>query len=273
MQENFSHNNTSIDNPTTAQISDAVSPNPKKTVRLYYYTSAKYLESILETSALKVTFLGHSNDPFEFLPSFEFTENKEKTEEWRETWAKILKDAPVRAICFSTKISSSAMWGHYADRHQGICLAYDFPIILSKKFDEYGLSKINYSNKRICYGSLEIGHPIDHFIHSCATTKGIEWKYEQEIRLLLDSHCTYVTKDSMLFSPIEKTFLKGIVLGLKCPLNFHMVNSLFDKYEYSNQTVCRATLSKNDYSIITTRIDETAIFSDMPKNEYENWPQ
>ena len=37
-----------------------------RTFRLYYYTKAEHLEYILRTGHLKVTQLGHSNDPFEY---------------------------------------------------------------------------------------------------------------------------------------------------------------------------------------------------------------
>lgn len=32
-------------------------------------------------------------------------------------------------LCFSTSMTSASMWGHYADRHKGVCLIFDFPCV------------------------------------------------------------------------------------------------------------------------------------------------
>lgn len=83
--------------------------------RMYYFTGGEHLEYILRTGNIKVTQLGHSNDPFEYLPAINNAEEQEKWKSW------MTEMAPC-TICLSARMSSPVMWGHNAAHGKGICL-------------------------------------------------------------------------------------------------------------------------------------------------------
>lgn len=81
--------------------------------KLYLFMPAKYLMDCLEKDEIKVCLPSDCNDPFELVP--------EKLE------GKPTPDTEgVGFICFSQEWSSSTMWAHYADKHQGVCLEFSF---------------------------------------------------------------------------------------------------------------------------------------------------
>lgn len=90
--------------------SDSLHKFPEK---LYLFIPAKYLMDCLEKDEIKVCLPSDCNDPFELMP--------EKVE------GKPTPDTEgVGFICFSQEWSSSTMWAHYADKHQGVCLEFSF---------------------------------------------------------------------------------------------------------------------------------------------------
>ncbi|NQY30910.1 MAG: DUF2971 domain-containing protein, partial [Flavobacteriaceae bacterium] len=93
------------------------------------------------------------NDPFEFSFRMENL-NKQKTEEEEEEEEKSKYDAitegvkEIGVVCYSSKGSefgenievyeNKLQWSHYADKHKGMCLVFDFPD------DSRDLHKIDY---------------------------------------------------------------------------------------------------------------------------------
>jgi len=136
-----------------------------------------------------------------------FLENVEKDiEEIRDN---ILKNYKI--ICFCKNHLSMLMWSHYADNHKGFMLAYDEDKIkqascfnsndevLSNKLC---LKDVAYSNERVDmtqyvndyllrYGLKQNGieqpnlpEPSKRLLQEFINTKSLEWKYEEEIRLV-----------------------------------------------------------------------------------------
>lgn len=128
--------------------------------------------------------------------------------------------------CFSKKSNSILMWGHYGDKHTGVCIGFERPendfydVIYSKKrtkFPLYDLSCIissyiltdenfDINNKNIIKKGLQ------SFL-----TKSIDWAYEKEVR------CLFLMKSSDQFTSIEEgkylyimpTSITEIYLGCK----------------------------------------------------------
>ena len=84
----------------------------------------------------------------------------------------------VFVTCFSERCNSMLMWSHYGDEHRGICVGYNlheliekyncFPLIYSNRMPQK--EELNISNKDLLYESI--------------LTKGKEWKYEMEWRII-----------------------------------------------------------------------------------------
>lgn len=82
-------------------------------MKLYLFMKAEYLLSCLENDEIKVILPEGCNDPFEFKP--------------REKMGKTPHDTNgVGMICLSEECTSTTMWAHYADKHQGVCLEFSF---------------------------------------------------------------------------------------------------------------------------------------------------
>ncbi|MFH7489526.1 DUF2971 domain-containing protein, partial [Pseudomonas syringae group genomosp. 7] len=76
------------------------------------------------------------NDPFEML-----THQLADAKVLKAVLA-IKQDASehIGLFCFSSAYSNPVEWAHYADKHKGICLGFDF--------EEADLIKVNYSSSR-----------------------------------------------------------------------------------------------------------------------------
>lgn len=136
--------------------------------------------------------------------------------------------------CFSETPLSPTMWGHYAKKHQGFVLEYDFTNYNSPctncqpdcRYKHYDLLfPVIYSNERFnakdymasyLAQSMFLKAPFKIFIpkddelsiYKVLLHKSKDWEYEQEWRLI--SHCN--TKPNIIQKP------KGIYLGINMPV-------------------------------------------------------
>ncbi len=93
-------------------------------VVLYRYMPLHAFEATLDNWALKATMSYEANDPLEMTPQDEI-DTKGLPIGYYTNQPEY--NAPP-FICFSRVISSSAMWGHYADSGHGVCLVFLMPL-------------------------------------------------------------------------------------------------------------------------------------------------
>ena len=101
---------------------------------------------------------------------------------------------------------SPLMWAHYADGHHGVCLKYEIPpkvLIDNGKSSFLSLFPIRYENNIKLADDLGIDIAI--------SAKSSDWKYENEVRLVLFNPDM---KDE--FPTIEGLKLKAVYLGVNC---------------------------------------------------------
>lgn len=92
----------------------ALSERDGKTyIRLYLFMRAECLKRVLENDALKVVLPEECNDPMEFTVAHSDDPMVKLSE-------------PIGMLCFSADYKNSAMWGHYADSHKGVCIEFEF---------------------------------------------------------------------------------------------------------------------------------------------------
>jgi hypothetical protein len=98
----------------------AVKPPPKEYRPAYHFTEADHAICNIENARMKVTRIFEANDPFEFsgLKVADVRIRREIEKFKKEN------DANLRLLCFSKDWRSPALWGHYANRHTGICLGF-----------------------------------------------------------------------------------------------------------------------------------------------------
>lgn len=122
-------------------------------------------------------------------------------------YAPILKKERSRSklSCFSAINDEVLMWSHYADKHRGICIGFDFP----HKYDEkFILCPVKYLDKIIPLdGTSDVVRTILYWI----TTKSKRWEYEDEIRAITNAK----TNESYEDITYERKYVKEIRFGCK----------------------------------------------------------
>lgn len=192
-----------------------------RSFRFYHFIKAEYVEDFLRTGRLKVTQLGHSNDCFEFRPAFS---SLEVEKEWEDS----ICDAEPCAICLSARMSSPVMWGHYGDKGKGVCLVFDIPVEkwrnpkFSYLFQIYGiqlpLGKVQYSNEQYTIDKVPpiTSVAMNDLVTNLACTKAIDWKYEQEYRVIIPECMLQADKGCLFYSGL-KQYCTAVLLGWECP--------------------------------------------------------
>jgi len=106
-------------------------------VIIYKFLNETRALEALRNRRLKLSLINELNDPFEFMAvDLQDTVLRRTFNRWKTTFS---NDFGI--LCFSTKWSNPLLWSHYADRHKGLCLAFEAQ-------DEL-LEHIDYTHQRI----------------------------------------------------------------------------------------------------------------------------
>ncbi len=210
---------------------------------LYQYMSWENAEKVFTNWELKATLPHHTNDPFELMIS---------DDEPSESQANVLcssrheKQCNLCFLCFSKVNASAALWGHYGDSHQGICLQFTFPLtfidwreneihhgyINANKTFPGVLYKVTYRHERFCSKNvhtddyttlLDNGTKLAVPFHGLASIKDESWAFEQEYRIITDIGSASRLHNGMVFYNAPMDYLTGIDLGIRCKHNIHYV--------------------------------------------------
>ena len=133
--------------------------------------------------------------------------------------------------CFSKKENSTLMWAHYADMNKGICIEYDF----NNASDDIKnmLFPVMYSDEPIFTDDLfedevtkTIDNPLDVAVLATALNKSIDWKYEDEFRLVLVF--PQAPNKRMQYVPImPKINPSSVTFGFHFMKNFYYIGIFF----------------------------------------------
>lgn len=246
-----------------------------RTYRFYKYMEPRWLADLLLHDQIKVTHLSTVNDPLEWQPQFE-------TREQETQWQQQLTSHPIPVLCLSSRISTTAMWGHYAAAHKGIALAFDLP--LNFHMDNFNkkqnllpesraypigalgkschwLMKVNYTATRPPYSPA--ANPITTLYHliSC---KGQDWANESEYRIRLSGGISHKSDGTPICRGMRK-YLSGIILGLNTPPETELEIRNLVAQSKLDLPIIRASRHLTDYSIIAPPFQDTDI------EELDNW--
>ena len=212
----------------------------EKRLLLYRYMPYEAFEKTIEDWSLKLTIPYETNDPFEFMP---------RCQDLKDIISKQIltaKNNPPGMLCFSTSMTSASMWGHYADRHKGVCLIFDFPCVprkvpitsstdtiqsyVIKKYENLKIKPdpkllifpVIYSTQRPpsiqrhAYDASG-GHDFGQLMR-LLTAKDQSWEIEQEHRIFIPiKDRNNSIKNKMIFSSFHMEYLRGVILGPQCP--------------------------------------------------------
>lgn len=197
--------------------------------KLYRYMPANYYAIRgFETQKIHLSSNGVMNDVYEGIPNCVLSDNAENDIQQLSNLAVM--------CCFSETPTNPIMWSHYADSNRGICIEYDLKKL---KSDPYKLAKhlfpIIYATERPFKQDLQqLIHDLNQLCRDIADrnvydgetdfnrvlpileTKGTEWSYEKEWRIVFTKKQLYDEDDSVLDSgniPFE--CVSGIYLGVR----------------------------------------------------------
>ena len=156
--------------------------------KLYHYTSFQSAFSILNSKSLLFGKLSQMNDINEaYRPCFYRLENYSE-EDVQEILSSIRQISLTIDKEDRKGFAITPMWGHYANKDEGVCLVFD-----KNKLEEHLHDKeIKYKEISYCRGydrSIEIsGESVDSLFAKNSDnlffTKSDAWQYEQEFRIL-----------------------------------------------------------------------------------------
>lgn len=200
--------------------------------RLYQYkTISEYSLLNLKNNQIYLNIVNELNDPFEGLYAYDvpqnlqldfinFNNSLEPFESISEGQYESLSAQAFesnddffrknfRMTCFSTNHCSTTMWGHYADKHKGMCVEYKpihkEPFRLAKKVEYLEEPyKIIISSKEDLNEKYFIQEHITRLFR-----KHIDWQLESEWRIVNG-------EELFTYKPNEIT---GIYFGLRTDLN------------------------------------------------------
>lgn len=142
--------------------------------------------------------------------------------------------------CFSKIKSEILLWSHYADSHRGVALGFDFEMMKNqyKQFDD-----VDYDDEPYIF-------KLDDIETSIAKTilrKSTNWKYEQEVRFLIERSRNV---------SFNMAALKEVNFGKKCPKRMQLsIHYLIDKLGYNNCSFFAADINKAEFDLTFNQID------------------
>lgn len=232
---------------------------------IYKYVDIETAKRILENSTLKFSKPSEFNDPFDCNLTIDTNNSQEEIEAYISLVkrSKNLNDEQVKELrrsfhspkklhaitnqsisdaketfgvtCFSKNPDSILMWSHYADKHRGACLKLNiladaeffmtpFPVKYKKKYPKY-----NYIRNR--EGTAKF----------LLETKSIDWKYENEIRVM--------KRGANLYN-FKKEALCGIIFGANTSIaDKEAIMDLVDKLNYDAVLFRSAKISKKKFKV------------------------
>ncbi len=111
-------------------------------------------------------------------------------------------------ICMSKHWQHPMLWGHYADKHKGICLGFDVY--------ESDFHQITYQKERLTLQSLGLKNLNDikeDHLKKMIHTKYIDWHYEKEYRAGVELNNPDPVSGLSFINFHKGLILKSVILG------------------------------------------------------------
>ncbi|KAA3511594.1 DUF2971 domain-containing protein [Agrobacterium rosae] len=184
---------------------------------LYYYTSKDFALQSLRDKRIKIARFTELNDPFDFLG----ISTKDSGGRLQLKPIKEELDQTTGIICMSTSWQEPLLWGHYADKHKGICLQFRCA------YEDW--EEIKYRAERPTlrtFGKTSVAALSKHDLRRLSKMKFNQWAYEKEFRKFVPlSNPDFVT--GFYFHDFSSRMkLKRVILGSKCDVPVEMIHRL-----------------------------------------------
>lgn len=161
--------------------------------------------------------------------------------------AKAIEDR-YRVFCLSSDPTSTLMWSHYSQHHQGICLEFD------ARNDVFGSAlKVDY---RETYPGLALDSDDNDQAVLALIAKSDVWEYENEFRIIAEEKSRAIASDTLKtdanFLAYPPGSLKAVIVG--CQADEATVREIrqFVEQHKPGVAIKRAVREANHYSLTLT---------------------
>ncbi|POA85071.1 DUF2971 domain-containing protein [Pseudomonas sp. FW305-E2] len=213
---------------------------------VYHFCNEQYGLQNIEKSRLKVATVMDLNDPFEMMC---LSSDDPKIREGLRFFKKRVADI-YGMLCFSRTYASPVQWGHYGDRHRGLCLAFEI--------DEESLDFVEYLSERMIFDANEyLSKTKDQkseFMRRQLRIKHLEWSYEKEVSKIfsLDKAETSGGLYFMPFAAIGK--LCQVIVGCNSSLEKSKLSAVLESH-HPEVEVFKVRTAFKGYEIVRNRND------------------
>ena len=205
--------------------------------RVYKFLPKEWALDDIEKRRIKISRVCDLNDPFDLSP-FDLSDGDQRDALIRAR--KELFDRGRGLLCFSFKWSNPLLWAHYADKHKGICLGFDLPVI-----------------RHVAYVSTRLPFPILSEVNEQTGldwlfTKFSSWCHEAECRVFakLDPEEEDENGNYHVDFKESQMTLREVILGCECQLDpTGVLESLLEPYK-EEVRVIRARPSDESFDMI-----------------------
>ena len=156
----------------------------------------------------------------------------------------------IGTLCLTEKLDNKLMWAHYSESSRGFLIEFDklHPFFRDPAYDaDFGhIRKVSYVDERITFATFK-----DMTGNDLCFTKGREWEYEQEWRMLRPlKEATKIIGSVHLFA-FPTDCVTGVVFGPKMPdaTKREIAELLESDSRYAHVRRFQATLSETSYGI------------------------
>lgn len=191
-------------------------------MRVYYLTGSQFALNNIALRRIKISRFSDLNDPFELLAVD--VSDRQLRDAFRATKNKINQNRGL--ICFSRSWSNPVIWGHYAEKHTGICLGFDVPDDLP--------SPVIYATKLLKIErdkETNKPKPTEEVINTLLRTKFSDWKYENEMRIFVDLDHNTVESGRYFYSFSDNLTLREVILGPQCELPIDGIRNMVKEFK------------------------------------------
>jgi len=212
-------------------------------VRVYYLTGPQHALNNLALRRIKVARFEDLNDPFELLGADLGVKGHRAA--LRATKRQINENRGL--ICFSKAWSNPLLWGHYAEKHTGICMGFDVPDDL--------LAPVIYAKRlRKIPVDPKTNQPrlTEAIVNKLLRTKFFDWKYEKEMRLFVGLDRETVESGMYFCSYSDDLALREVILGPRCELRIEGIRDIVADFDPSVE-VLKARLAFTRFDVLVDR--------------------
>ena len=204
-------------------------------MRLFYYTTEHFGLVSLRDKRIKISRFKELNDPFDFIGIA--TDNV----------ADRLMLGPMRQrlnnrsglVCMSTVWNEPLLWGHYAEKHRGMCLAFDVKDDLWEEVDY-----IEQRPRLADYNVDSIEKLTEENLRDLSLKKFKSWSYEQEWRYFSRLKKADFVDDNYFLPFSTDLKLVGVLFGERSNVDRAKVESILKVHPDIQVGFTRAAFSR-----------------------------